>query len=62
MSVPDLHGSTIRVAASLLGRSLVRRLPEGTLLVGRIVDVEPYVGAHDKACHGARGRTASNQC
>ena len=41
------------VARALLGKVLVH---EGRS--GRIVETEAYVGAHDLACHAARGRTA----
>ena len=41
------------VARALLGKLLVH---DGR--AGRIVETEAYVGAHDLACHAARGRTA----
>lgn len=44
------------VARELLGCLLVRRLPEGDRIC-RIVETEAYVGAHDLACHAAKGRT-----
>jgi DNA-3-methyladenine glycosylase len=44
------------VARALLGCLLVRRLPEGDRIC-RIVETEAYVGAHDLACHAAKGRT-----
>lgn len=42
----DLVGATLAVA----GDGGVRRV--------RLVETEAYVGAHDRACHAARGRTA----
>lgn len=48
---------TERVARALIG-CLVVREHEGRWLVGRIVETEAYVGAHDLACHASRGVTA----
>jgi DNA-3-methyladenine glycosylase len=50
---PDL------VAREVLGKLLVRRA-SGTLLAGRIVEVEAYLGQDDPAAHAAAGRTARN--
>lgn len=47
---------TVAVARALLGKLLVHRV-QGKRLVGRITEVEAYVGAHDKAAHTARGIT-----
>jgi DNA-3-methyladenine glycosylase len=47
------------VGPDLLGKVLVRRKAR-TLLVGRIVEVEAYLGAEDLAAHASRGRTARN--
>lgn len=47
------------VARSLLGKTLVRRTPTGTMRC-RIVETEAYVGAHDLACHAAKGKTPRN--
>ena len=41
------------VARALLGKVLVHQGRSG-----RIVETEAYVGAHDLACHAARGQTA----
>lgn len=49
--------STLIVARELLGCVLARRLPDGTVLRGRIVETEAYVGEEDKACHARAGRT-----
>lgn len=48
------------VTRDLLGKVLVRRLPEGTLR-GRIVEVEAYGGQSDPGSHAFRGPTPRNQ-
>src|SRR6266478_6814134 len=49
-----------RVARELLGKLLVRR--EGRkLLVGRIVELEVYLGENDPAAHAAVGLTERNR-
>ena len=50
------NGDTVEIAQKLLGKYLVRRLTDGTLLVGRIIETEAYVGRCDKACHAYRYR------
>jgi DNA-3-methyladenine glycosylase len=47
---------TIQVAHDLLGQHLVHVFA-GVERVGRIVEVEAYLGPHDLAAHSARGRT-----
>jgi DNA-3-methyladenine glycosylase len=48
---------TLTVAKALLGKYLVRHAGD-RVLAGRIVEVEAYVGPHDRACHASKGRTA----
>ena len=50
---------SIVVAPELLGRVLVRMLPDGTRLAARVVEVEAY-GPDDPASHAFRGRTPRN--
>ncbi|WP_298015255.1 DNA-3-methyladenine glycosylase [uncultured Castellaniella sp.] len=47
----------ITVAPDLLGRLLIHATPEGPR-IGRIVEVEAYLGPTDLAAHTSRGRTA----
>ena len=51
---------TLRVAGDLLGLFLVRRVGR-KLLIGRIVEVEAYLGEKDPASHAYRGRTKRNE-
>ena len=51
---------TVQVARDLLGKHLVHRV-RGRERVGRIVEVEAYLGPHDKAAHSARGLTPRTQ-
>jgi DNA-3-methyladenine glycosylase len=47
---------TIGVAKELLGKWLVHRT-EGAERIGRIVEVEAYLGPHDLAAHSSKGLT-----
>ncbi|MDG4863337.1 DNA-3-methyladenine glycosylase [Streptomyces sp. T-3] len=49
----------LEVAPDLLGRTLVRRTPDGPIEL-RLTEVEAYAGATDPGSHAYRGRTARN--
>ncbi|CAL1270060.1 unnamed protein product [Larinioides sclopetarius] len=52
----------IKLAKCLLGKLLVRKLPTGDILRGRIVETECYLGTFDKASHSYMGkRTERNE-
>lgn len=42
--------NTETIAKELIGSYLVRETQKGTM-VGKIIEAEAYLGAHDKACH-----------
>ena len=50
-----------KVARDLIGKSLVRRLDDGTRLEGIIVETEAYGGSLDPASHAFRGVTERNR-
>ncbi|MDE5582702.1 MAG: DNA-3-methyladenine glycosylase [Ruminococcus sp.] len=45
------------VAPELVGKILVRKLSDGTLISERIAETEVYRGEEDKACHASKGKT-----
>jgi len=47
----------VTVARALLGQRLVHRVAQGDLRIGRIVEVEAYLGPQDRAAHTSKGRT-----
>lgn len=51
---------TILVAKDLLGKYIIHKT-NGVTQIGKIVEVEAYLGAHDLAAHSAKGRTPRTQ-
>jgi DNA-3-methyladenine glycosylase len=49
------------VARALLGKILLRRLPSGDIVAGRVVETEAYLGERDLAAHSAVGKTPRNE-
>lgn len=49
------------VAPELLGKSLVRSFPDGTIARFIISETEAYKGIEDLACHASKGRTARTE-
>ncbi|MDE6666014.1 MAG: DNA-3-methyladenine glycosylase [Ruminococcus sp.] len=47
----------LEVAPDLVGKILVRILPDGTVIKERISETEAYRGEEDKACHASKGKT-----
>lgn len=56
----DLPPGTLDLARFLIGKLLVRRLDDGTILAGRIVETEAY-RPDDPASHAFRGETKRNR-
>src|SRR3954471_9331303 len=55
----QLPRDTLALARFLIGKIVVRALPEG-LLAGRIVETEAYIQG-DAACHAVNGMTPRNR-
>lgn len=51
----------VALARWLLGKHLVRRLPDGRVDARVILETEAYDGEHDLACHARAGRTARTE-
>ncbi|NTU97430.1 MAG: DNA-3-methyladenine glycosylase [Chlorobiaceae bacterium] len=52
---------TLELAEKLLGKIFVRVMPDNTILKGKIVETEAYLGNGDEACHAWKGRTQRNR-
>lgn len=51
------HRPCLEVAKALVGKILVHRLSDGSMLRLRISETEAYWGEADTACHAHKGRT-----
>ena len=51
------HRPCLTVARELVGKILVHRMPDGSILRLRISETEAYCGEADTACHAHKGRT-----
>lgn len=47
----------LEVAPALVGKTIARKLDDGTVLRERITETEAYRGEEDRACHASKGRT-----
>ena len=56
----DFSCDAVTGAKLLIGKWLCRRLDDGTVLRGKIVETEAYCGESDSACHAHRGKTQRN--
>ncbi|RJQ68215.1 MAG: DNA-3-methyladenine glycosylase [Desulfobacteraceae bacterium] len=57
---PFYDRDTVLVARDLLGKLLVHKTA-GKARIGKIVEVEAYLGPHDRASHSSKGPTPRNQ-
>ena len=53
--------NAVHVARALLGTTLVRLLPDGARIEGRIIETEAYTGIDDRASHGRERITPRNR-
>lgn len=51
----------LTIAPEILGKNLVRILPDGTRIMLPVSEVEVYLGTGDLACHASRGLTDRNR-
>lgn len=51
----------LEVAPWILGKHLVRKFDDGTIIRLPITEVEAYRGEEDLACHASKGKTPRNQ-
>lgn len=52
---------SVQLAKQLLGKTLVRKLDDGSMKKYKITATEAYCGGEDKACHASKGRTSRTE-
>ncbi|MGC3978538.1 MAG: DNA-3-methyladenine glycosylase [Paludibacteraceae bacterium] len=57
LSIDFYRQDALNVATQLLGKTLVRKLDDGTVKRYPITITEAYLGGNDLACHASKGRT-----
>ena len=60
LSIDFYSQTTVEVARNLLGKVLVRKLDNGEILAGIVVETEAYLPADDPASHSFRGLGRKN--
>ena len=50
-----------KLAPSLVGKLLVKRQPDGSIIKLRITETEAYLGVEDTACHAHKGKTQRSE-
>ena len=55
------YNDVLEVAPGLLGKKLVRKFPDNTVIKLTITETEAYRGEEDLACHASRGITERNK-
>jgi DNA-3-methyladenine glycosylase len=58
---PFYHRDVLEIAPEILGKRLVRLLPDGGRIELPVSEVEIYRGIDDKACHASKGMTERNK-
>lgn len=57
LEIGFFHRQVDEVARDMVGKVIVRRMPDGKLIRERIAETEAYGGEEDLACHASKGRT-----
>jgi DNA-3-methyladenine glycosylase len=58
---PFFNRDALYIAPEILGKILVRIMPDGTRICLPVTEVEVYRGMEDLACHASKGMTERNR-